>query len=270
MTMARSVYAATEGVASGSLEIEGRPLDLRIRGDLRDWYRRTGNPEALLESLPLPAGQGGTVFLGSLGRVERREAEAALARRDRADVIYLDTFPSPGAGKKLAGIIRGMSPELFRADESVFTRYRFSLVITLVLSLSLLYMTLAAQFESFLLPLILGLAVLFGLAVNNGIILYENSEKKLREGAPVIPAVFSGAHERLRPVLITTCTSVMALIPLAFSALGVSQRSMASAMLGGLLASALLSLFAMPLLFIPFLRRAARIVQAAPKGGSGE
>jgi multidrug efflux pump subunit AcrB len=284
--MAEALYTITEGVVSSRLEIEGRPLDVRVSGKA---LAAGPEPEAALEGLPLLTPQGKQVFLGSLGRVERRDSEAALARLDRGDVIYLDLLPLSGRGKGFAGAIQKAAsglPWLSRADESAFTRYRASLFLTLVLVLILLYMTMGAQFESFLLPLILmmaipfslagagpalflagasldsgaalGLTVLFGLVVNNGIILYEIGEANIRSGLSPGGAVFSGARERFCPVLITTATTILALLPLAVAPLGSSQRSMAAAMTGGIVSAALLSLFALPPVFIRFFQWRSR------------
>jgi multidrug efflux pump subunit AcrB len=273
LALAGSLYAATEGAPAGNLEIRGRPLEFRLSGDLSSPGERS--PVSLLEGLPL-ASAGGVVLLGALGRIERREAEAALARLDRADAVYLD-LPGPVPAE-----IPGSPPGLSRADESVFTRYRSSLILTVALVILLLYMTLAAQFESPVLPLILmagipfslagtgpalfllgafldsgavlGLVVLFGLVVNNGILLYEAGEEKLSRGHSPPGAFFSGARERLRPILITTLTTIFALLPLALSPRGASQRSMAAAMLGGIIASTLLCLFVLPPVFIFFFK----------------
>jgi multidrug efflux pump subunit AcrB len=223
------------------------------------------------------------VQLGSLGRIERREAEAALARLDRSDVIYMDTLPQAGRAaassmKQICSRFAWLGP----ADESAFSRYRNSLVLTLCLVLILLYISMGAQFESFLLPLILmlsipfslagagpallilgarldsgavlGLTALFGLAVNNGLILFEISDARIRSGIAPGPAVWGGASRRLRAVLITSATTIFALLPLTLSPLGASQKSMAAAMLGGLAASTLISLFALPPVFIKFFR----------------
>jgi multidrug efflux pump subunit AcrB len=278
--VAEALYTITEGVVGSRLEIEGRPLDVRVSGKAPD---AGPAPESALEHIPLLTPQGNRVFLGSLGRVERRESEAALARLDRGDVIYLDLLPVSGRGKGFAGKIQKAAaglPWLSRADESAFTRYRLSLVLTLILVLILLYMTMGAQFESFLLPLILmlaipfslagagsalflsgaaldsgaamGLSVLFGLVVNNGIILYEIGEEKIRAGLSPGRAVFSGARERFCPVLITTVTTILALLPLMIAPLGSSQRSMAAAMTGGIISAALLTLFALPPVFVRF------------------
>ena len=287
--IAASVYAASEGIITGIMEIEGRPLDIRVSGNIQ------GDDPLLLKNLPLlvssaPGENAGPVFLGSLVDIEWIEAETALARLDRSDVIYLDLFPAAGEEKKLQALVHsfmgGMGSSISRADESVFVRYRSALAATVLLVLILLYLTLGAQFESFLLPLIfmlavpfslagagpalflssssldsgsvIGLVALFGLAVNNGIILYEISAEKVRCGFSPHAAVYSGAIERFRPVLLTTLTTVFALIPLVVSPLGNSQRSMASAMLGGIIVSGFFAFFALPPIFIRYLNYKGR------------
>jgi multidrug efflux pump subunit AcrB len=292
MDLAETLYASTEGIITGHLEIEGRPLEIRL----------LGNGRTPLEALPIglpssPQAEDApsvprSLFLGSLCRIERRESEAAYARQDRSDVVYV-TLNLPG-GAASALINRFLKEErsretlggLSRSGESALLKYRGSLILTLVLVLVLLYLTLGAQFESFLLPLILllsipfslagagpslflsgfsldsgsalALAVLFGLAVNNGILLYEVSREKYQKGLAPGPAVFTGSLERFRSVLITTITTLIALLPLCISALGGSQSSMARTMLGGILAAGFLSLFVLPPVFIPFLKRTGR------------
>jgi multidrug efflux pump subunit AcrB len=99
---------------------------------------------------------------------------------------------------------------------------------------------------------VLGLSALFGIVVNNGLILFEISDEKIRAGAAPALAVYGGAGERLRPVLITAATTVFALLPIAINPLGASQKSMSAAMLGGLALSTAISLFALPPVFIRF------------------
>ncbi|GHU02735.1 multidrug ABC transporter [Spirochaetia bacterium] len=281
--IAETLYAATEGMYAGSLEIEGRPLDIRLSGNISSFNGNSnGNgPEAALENLPIALPKGGPVFLGTLGKIERNESEAALARLDRSDAAYLDIQSS-----KVIDELLKTTPGISRADESVFVRYKTSLLLTVFLVLMLLYMTMAAQFESFSLPPILmlsipfslagsgpalfisgsgldsgsvlGLVVLFGLVVNNGIVLYEVSEEKLLSGSSAVKAVYCGSRERFRPILITTLTTIFALLPLAVSPFGSSQQSMAAAMLGGIIASTFISLFVLPPVFIRFLRNKNR------------
>ncbi|MDR0303092.1 MAG: efflux RND transporter permease subunit, partial [Treponema sp.] len=275
--MAETLYILNEGIVASRLEIEGRPLDVRVTGQdagAEDIVRR-------LEQIPLKTAQGKTVYLGSLGRIERVEAEASLARLDRSDVIYADI----ASGKKMPVTANETSARFswFKgADESVFVRYRNSLFLYVFLVIILLYMTIGAQFESFLLPLILmlsipfslagagpvllltgsmidsgavfGLAALFGLVVNNSLVLFEISDEQIHAGFSVAAAVCKGAVERLQAILITTATTVFALLPLVLSPMGNSQKSMAAVMLGGLAASTLLSLFVIPPILIRFFK----------------
>jgi len=272
---AETLFILNEGVAASRLEIEGRPLDVRVTGGRRN------NADMIqhLENTPLKTAQGKTVFLGSLVNIERREAEASLARLDRSDVIYSDITN----GKKIPGAVKNLTEQFSwfaGADESVFLKYRNTLIIYVFLVLILLYMTMGAQFESFLLPLVLmlsipfslagagpalliadakidsgavlGLTALFGLVVNNSLILFEISEQKIIKGLSPSAAVYRGANERCQAILITMATTIFALLPLILSPLGNSQKSMAIAMLGGLTASTLLSLFAMPSVLIKY------------------
>jgi multidrug efflux pump subunit AcrB len=88
--------------------------------------------------------------------------------------------------------------------------------------------------------------------VNNGLILFETSDERIRAGHSPAVSVYGGSVDRLRPVLITTATTVFALIPLALNPLGNSQKSMAAAMMGGIIASTMLSLFALPPVLVRF------------------
>jgi multidrug efflux pump subunit AcrB len=275
--IAETLYVLNEGIVATRLEINGRLLDVHITGQ----NINCDDPVQYLEQIPLKTPQGKIVYLGSLGRVERMEAEAALARLDRSDVIYADIAAGKINTKALNKIIEQFS-WFAMADESVFGRYRNSLILYVILVLILLYMTMGAQFESFLLPLILmisipfslagagpillitgtkidsnavfGLTALFGLVVNNSLILFEVSEQKIASGYDPAVAVFSGACERYHAILITTATTVFALLPLVITPLGNSQKSMAAVMLGGLAASTLLSLFAVPPVLVKYFK----------------
>jgi len=85
-------------------------------------------------------------------------------------------------------------------------------------------------------------------------LLFEISNEKIKNGLRAAAAVYSGACERVQAILITMITTIFALLPLIFSPLGNSQKSMAAAMLGGLTASTLLSLFALPPVLIKYFK----------------
>ena len=285
--IAASVHAASAGIITGNLEIDGRPINIRVISELDDpdQIRMIPilRPNSSSESMP--------VFLGSIADLIWIETESVLLRQDRSDVVFMDFFPSPGGHAAVQKLI----PEIFeifegvsRADESVFLRYRSSLMASLILVLLLLYFVLGAQFESFTLPVILllsvpfslagagpalffsgsildsgtvlGLIALFGLSVNNGIIFYEISEELLASGVSKVMAVYKGALLRFRPVLLTSLTAVLALFPLIITPMGNTQRSMAYTMLGGIIVSGIFAFFIFPPVFISFFKKKKAVI----------
>ncbi|MDR0558533.1 MAG: efflux RND transporter permease subunit [Treponema sp.] len=277
--IAQALYAATEGMVPISIEIEGKSLDVRV--DTEQIGRSSGETlafEAALKNMPVARVNSGIVFLGSVAHIEKREAEAQLTRLDRADTVYFEVYDEKGDASALLN-----AEGAVKAGESIFTQYRASLVVIVLLVLFLLYMVMAAQFESFILPVVimlsipfsfagvgpglflthslfdsgaaLGMVTLFGLVVNNGIVLYEISIEKMRKTANLAAAVFGGSCDRFRPILITTLNTVFSLLPPAITPLAFSQKSIASAMLGGVIASTLLSLFALPPVLSRFLKK---------------
>jgi multidrug efflux pump subunit AcrB len=274
--IAETLYILNEGAVAARLEIEGKPLDVRITGER---IHPSQSPEEYIQNIPLLTPQGGIVYLDSLGWIERKYSHAALARQDRSDVIYLDTAPN----KKMRAIIANILNKytwFHGTDESVFNRYKTSIFLYICLVFILLYLTMGAQFESFFLPLvlmltipfslagagiilfitntkmdsgaILGLASLFGLVVNNSLVLFEISSEKINAGIKIPVAVYRGALERFQSIVITTITTILALLPLIVNPLGNTQRSMSLALLGGLIASVILGLFAIPVVLIRF------------------
>ena len=157
-----------------------------------------------------------------------------------------------------------------------------SLMYALIFAIMLVYMLLASQFESLKLPFIvlfvapmgvigvafaliisgtsisimstLGMIVLSGIIVNDAILLVDYVNRLRKEGEGVFEAVKKGAQTRLRPILITTVTTVLGLLPLA---IGIGsgaelQSAMAIAVIGGMLASTFLTLILIPVLYTLF------------------
>jgi len=161
-----------------------------------------------------------------------------------------------------------------------------SLMFALILSIVLVYMVLAAQFESLLHPFtilltipvalvgaillffiagailnimgVIGIIMLAGIAVNNSIILVDRINQ-LKANMPLTDAIVEAGQQRIRPILMTTITTILALLPLMLSfGEGASLRSpMAMAVIGGLITSTLMSLMVIPCVY-DVLERAKR------------
>lgn len=116
----------------------------------------------------------------------------------------------------------------------------------------------------------IGLLILIGLVVNNGIVLIDHINNYRRQGFPRLEAVRSGCLERLRPIMMTAGTTILGLIPLAFgttSIAGMRYFPMARTVMGGLIASTLLTLIVLPTIYclIDDLALAARRLWIATK-----
>jgi multidrug efflux pump subunit AcrB len=95
---------------------------------------------------------------------------------------------------------------------------------------------------------LLGVIALVGIVVNNAIVMLEVVERKRKEGADISSALQEAVVRRIRPILLTTATTVAGLLPLAVSS-STLWPPLASAMISGLLASTLLTLVVVPALY---------------------
>jgi HAE1 family hydrophobic/amphiphilic exporter-1 len=159
-----------------------------------------------------------------------------------------------------------------------------SLMFALILSIVLVYMVLASQFESLLHPFtilltiplavvgavllffitgttinimgIIGIVMLVGIAVNNSIILVDRINQLKSSGAELADAIVQAGQQRIRPIIMTSLTTILALLPLTFSiGEGSPLRSpMAIAVVGGLITSTLMSLIVIPCVYYVFER----------------
>ena len=157
-----------------------------------------------------------------------------------------------------------------------------SLMFALALSVILVYMVLASQFESLLHPFtilltiplavvgaillffltgttinmmgVIGIVMLVGIAVNNSIILVDRINQLKQFGMELTDAIVESGQQRIRPILMTTLTTILALLPMTFGfGEGASLRSpMAIAVIGGLVTSTVMSLMVIPCVYYVF------------------
>lgn len=157
-----------------------------------------------------------------------------------------------------------------------------SLMFALLLSVILVYMVLASQFESLLHPFtilltiplavvgaillffltgstinimgIIGIVMLVGIAVNNSIILVDRINQLKNTAPSLTDAIVEAGKQRIRPIIMTSLTTILALLPLTFSfGEGASLRSpMAIAVVGGLVTSTVMSLVVIPCVYYLF------------------
>ena len=153
------------------------------------------------------------------------------------------------------------------------------LTVILLISVLLMYFILCAQFESFLQPLIvlaeipmdiafglvllwatghtmnlmsaIGIIVSCGIVVNDSILKLDSINELRKEGMPLLDAIHTAGHRRLRAIIMTTLTTVFAMVPLLFTSdLGSEmQRPLSVAMIGTMMIGLVISLFVIPLIY---------------------
>lgn len=159
--------------------------------------------------------------------------------------------------------------------------------MNMLLALCMIYVVMAALFESLILPTsvitsllfsftgvfwaffitgtpmsvmgMIGMLILMGIVVNNGIVLVDRINQLINEGLSLYDAVVEGCSTRIRPILMTVATTVLGLIPLALGSTriggdGPPYSPMAIAIIGGLVFSTLTSLFLVPLAYVLLLK----------------
>lgn len=242
-----------------------------------------------LLALPLAGGLGQRLALGDVARLEPVTGAREIFRRDQRRVARVTARVAPGAdfpraiaAAREAALAAELPPGTtlkFIGEEEERERTFRELRLAAGLALLLVFMVLAGTFESllqpatvlaavplslagvalFLLPAgqpvgvmaMLGLIVLAGVAVNDAILLVDAARGFIRDGVPPDQALARAAGVRLRPILMTTLTTVLALLPLAFgtSEAAKLRRPLALTVIGGMAASVAASLFVIPCLY---------------------
>ena len=206
-------------------------------------------------------------------------ADGIAAMNRVRDEVLDDTFQTALAG-----------------ESKDFTESASSLGFVFLLALVLIYLVLAAQFESFRDPFIImltvplalagglaalwmtgqtlnifseiGLVMLLGLVTKNGILIVEFANQRRAKGDSLLEAVQNAAVARFRPVLMTSLSTILGILPIAL-ALGAgseSRQSMGIAIIGGLLLGGLLTLYVVPAMYTLLAARTVRstVAEDAP------
>ncbi|HSS65621.1 MAG TPA: efflux RND transporter permease subunit [Gammaproteobacteria bacterium] len=282
------IETAVAGSTAGEFRAEGNSY--RILVQLEDAEQRSMD-EILDLSLRTP--DGDLVVLRNLVNTERGSGPVTVERKDQQRLV---TVTANVAGRDLGSVATEVQARLdqiarpagyelrvagnFEEQQKAFNE----LLVSLMLALLLVYMVLASQYESFGDPLVVMLSVplaavgvlvtlyltdttlnlqsgigcimLGGIVVNNAILLVDQAGQLRRQGLETRAALLEAGRRRLRPVLMTTCTTILALLPLA---LGIgegadAQAPLARAVLGGLTVSTLITLVLIPVVYSLFHR----------------
>ena len=137
-----------------------------------------------------------------------------------------------------------------------FESVRFSLMVMTCIPFSLIgsFLLLFLTGTSLNMVSMMGFLMLMGIAVNNGILLVD-TVNYLKEDMPLEEALIEAGKIRLRPILMTTLTTILAMVPMAVSSNNEMLHSMSFVIIGGLVASTILCLFMMPTYYLLIARK---------------
>jgi len=294
--IASTIQTNVGGSRAGVFRIDGeeRPIMVRLRPEDRVDVDDIGN-------ISIRAASGEILPVSSVIHQRRSRAPTSINRVDGQRVMYITaeleegTALGPAVSRMEAALSQVNFPEgysvYFGGEYEEQQRARDDFTMAIILSLILVYMVMAAQFERFLDPLIvmfsvpvalvgivptlmitgttinmqslMGVLMLLGIVVNNAIVLidYINLKRRGNEKMSLLEAVIGGSRLRLRPILMTTCTTILAMVPLAVG-IGVGaeiQAALARVVIGGLLASTLITLFLIPIVYLGLTRSVIRL-----------
>jgi len=279
--VALALYGRTRGLPVGELRTGDDPIPVVVRSAAGERM-----PAEDLQSVDVAAPDGRAIPLGQLARLETEWRPAAIDHHNTRRVVRVLAQLEPGAA--FSDVMSNLRPRLraltlpadveigFGGDAEGSEEANSAMLVTLPIGLLLLFGVLLAEFNSFrrlfiilvTVPLaatgvvpglligdqpfgfmsLLGVFALVGIVVNNAIVLLEVVESRREEGATIDEALKDAVARRIRPIFLTTATTVAGLVPLAFSQ-STLWPPLAWAIISGLTASSLLTLLVVPALY---------------------
>ena len=289
-TMSQTIRIATLGdLPQNAAKFSLSDRQIPIRVSLKDSARRD---MATLENLPVPTAAGGAVPLKAVADLSFGQGPSAVRRYNQTRRAFLEANLSPGvelgtATKKIYAL-----PSLSHLPHGVnlvkigdaqyfqemiqnfslamgagvlmvlavlvllFARVFQPITILFALPLSLFGAALALVLANkpFSISVVIGLLMLMGIVAKNSILLVDFAIEEMRAGKPRLTAILEAGHKRARPIVMTTVAMIAGMLPVAAGWGGDSdfRSPMATAVIGGLAASTLLTLVVVPAVFTVF------------------
>jgi len=278
-----ALRAALHGEEAGKFREKGEEYPLRVRLNRVD----VSNPADLGE-VRVANARGQLVPLREVARITTGSGQPVIERLDRQRLI---TISANLSGRPLGDVTAEIDAQLaglevppgcriayFGVRETMKEAFR-DLIMVLILSLLLVYMVLVILYESFLTPLLrllslpcgmigalwalfltgstfnlmslIGLVMLDGLAAKHGTLLIDYTHTLMKRGLPLRKALLEAGLTRLRPIAMTACTLIAAMLPtaLAVSAGSEIRQSMAIVLIGGMATSLVLTPLLIPVTY---------------------
>ncbi len=281
--IAQTLQYALSGQRMGYFYLNGKQY--QILGEIN---RQQRNKPVDLKSIYVRSESGEMIQLDNLVTLEENVAPPQLYRYNRFVAATISSGLAKGytigdgldemdriASETLSGSFR----TALSGESKEFRESSDSLMFAMILALLMIFLVLAAQFESFKDPFIvmitvplalagglifmmfsgvtmnifsqIGMIMLIGLVAKNGILIVEFANQRQESGLSMMEAIQSAAEQRLRPILMTSISTILGLVPLVFaSGEGANSRiAMGISVVGGMLISTLLTLYIVPTVY---------------------
>jgi len=250
-----------------------------------------------VENILITTPSGSSIRLKELGTVEQKLTPPNIERKRKQRIVTVSATPYKVSLGDLAasvqgqidemGVPQGMTVQVGGAYEDMNESF-IDIALLALLSLLLVYNVMASQFESFKMPLIIMVSILFivpgivftlyltgtnlsiiaalgavlliGIVVKNGIVLVDYINLMRDRGMELKEAIIVSGKSRLRPVLMTALTTILGMVPMAFSSGEGSEiwSPMGIAVIGGLLFSTVITMIIVPVTYAIMARRGER------------
>jgi multidrug efflux pump len=296
--IARSLETLLGGRKVTTFKLNGKQYDVIVQVETSD---RTTPQDVLNVFLRTPSGQ--EVQLANVIRLEETIAPRELNHFNKLRSATISATLTPGTtlGEALAALNEAAARVLpntiqidYAGQSREFRSASAGLVVTFALALMFIYLVMAAQFESFIDPFVImlsvplatggallalwlngitlnvysqiGLITLIGLITKNGILIVEFANQLRERGMELMEATIEAASLRMRPVLMTTCATILGAVPLAFAvgAGAESRQAIGWVVVGGMSIGTLFTLFVVPTAYTLLARRHRPEAMAQP------
>lgn len=284
MAIPNILSTAVSGIKATTYKTDGTELDVIIKGSSHSLSSEE------IKDILIPTMTGGVVGLGKIAKVEVEDVQGKISRinQERFTQITIPTGSS-NAGEVIQNfeklmedyeLPKGYSWEIAGTSKEMIESFK-QLGIAIILSILLVYMVMAANFESFKYPFIvmfsipvavstalfgmflvgeqitmttfIGVIMLSGIVINNAIVLIDYANLLIRKrGYKVFDGLVEAGTVRLRPILMSTLTTVLGLIPMMFSTNegAEAMRSVAITVMFGLSFSTAVTLVLIPVVYL--------------------
>ncbi|MBB6208261.1 efflux RND transporter permease subunit [Borreliella lanei] len=284
-TILNELKASINGVVAGQYVENGLNYDIVLKLDRMDVKNLKD-----LEKIFITNSSGVKIPFSSIATFEKTNKAESIYRENQALTIYLNAGISPNDNltqvtAKVVDFINNKLPHKegivlkVEGEYNEFSNIMDQFKIIIMMAIVVVFGIMASQFESFLKPFIIiftipltaigvvlihflageklsifaaiGMLMLVGVVVNTGIVLVDYTGLLIKRGFGLREAIIESCRSRLRPILMSSLTSIIGLIPMAFSSgSGVELvKPIAFTFIGGMTASTFLTLFFIPMLF---------------------